>query len=310
MSTSSLDLDTASEIPPSIRFGCSTWTYPGWKGLIYFREYRSDKAFRRECLREYAECPLFRTVGIDRSFYGPLPLETLTDYARMVPEGFLWVSKAWERFTIPVYPRHARYGKHAGKVNPDFLNASAFVEEWLAPYERDEIRARSGPFVFQFPTISKRVLDEIDFFEHLKTFLSALPPHFEYAVEIRNPELLNEQYFGVLNETGATHCFNHWNYMPSLRKQMELAASAGGLDAPFFVARILTPRGVSYEQAVKRFQPYDSIKQPDPEMRADVVRLVKRALKRGSRAFVVVNNRCEGNSPLTINEIIKLCQNV
>jgi hypothetical protein len=29
----------AALIPPEIRFGTSTWTYPGWSGLVYHRAY-------------------------------------------------------------------------------------------------------------------------------------------------------------------------------------------------------------------------------------------------------------------------------
>jgi hypothetical protein len=109
----------------------------------------------------------------------------------------------------------------------------------------------------------------------------------------------------VLNASGATHIFNHWNYMPSLKEQMITAAHAGGIDAPFYMARILTPNGIGYQDAVKMFEPYRAIKQRDPEMRRDVGRIVKRALQRGSRAYVIVNNRAEGNSPMTINEIVQ-----
>ena len=83
------------------------------------------------------------------------------------------------------------------------------------------------------------------------------------------------------------------------------AAQAGGLTANFFVARILTPRGVSYEAAVELFKPYDQIKRPNPEMRSDVVRLVNRAIERNVEAYIIVNNRAEGNSPYTISEILR-----
>ena len=38
-------------------------------------------------------------------------------------------------------------------------------------------------------------------------------------------------------------------------------------------------------------------------MRRDVVRLARRAMERNVPAFVLVNNRAEGNAPLTINAI-------
>ena len=91
--------------------------------------------------------------------------------------------------------------------------------------------------------------------------------------------------------------------MPPLSAQMQTAAEHGGLTAPFYVARILTPLRLSYEQAVKQFEPYDSLKEPLPEMRRDVVRLAKRATARKVNAFILVNNRSEGNAPETVDAI-------
>ena len=221
----------------------------------------------------------------------------------MVPPDFRWVSKVWERITIPQYPAHARYGKNAGNPNPDFLNARLFIDEVLRPYRRAELRRHLGAFVFQFPGISRELMPAPQFIERLHEFLAALPPDFGYATEIRNPEFLQPDYFKAINECNVTHCFNHWHRMPGLKAQMTAAAQAGGLSAPLFVARLLTPAGTSYEQAVKRFAPYDHIQQPIPEMRADAVRLAMRAVQRKVDAFIIVNNRTEGHAPGTIEAI-------
>src|ERR1700737_3736853 len=57
-------------IPPLVRFGTSTWNYPGWRGLVYHQDYGPKGAAAR-MLREYAAFPLFGTVGVDSSSYGP-----------------------------------------------------------------------------------------------------------------------------------------------------------------------------------------------------------------------------------------------
>jgi hypothetical protein len=62
-------------LSPLIRFGTSTWTYEGWQGQVYHKQY-AKTTFARECLGEYCQYlyngePLFRTVGNDsagRSF--------------------------------------------------------------------------------------------------------------------------------------------------------------------------------------------------------------------------------------------------
>ena len=59
-----------AQLPPSLYLGTSTWTYPGWTGLIYERPYPKTGATVR-MLAEYARYPLFRTVGVDSFFYRP-----------------------------------------------------------------------------------------------------------------------------------------------------------------------------------------------------------------------------------------------
>ena len=288
---------------PLILFGTSSWNYEGWKGFIYKKEYKNEKDFKQNSLGEYAEHPDFRTVGIDSSFYGPLRPSTLENYASQVPENFTWVQKAWEEITVPFFGKHPRYGQRAGKANPNFLNAELFADSVLENLKPKEIKKHCGPIVFQFQNIPR---GQAEFLDSLNSFLEKLPKDFQYATEVRNPELLNKTYFQALNNNGATHCFNHWTNMPPLVEQMKAAASAGGLEAEFYVSRILTPLGVSYADAVKRFSPYSDIQMPNPQMRADVVRLAKRAITRKSKAYIIVNNRSEGCSPKSIHEMAKL----
>lgn len=293
----------AARLPGNIFLGTSTWTFPGWRGAIYTREYKSDRDFSQRCLEEYAAIPWFRTACIDSLFYNPPSPTTLQRYATQVPESFRWVSKVWERLTIISYPKHARYGVHAGQKNPDFLNVELFKDRVLRAYDDPAVRSRTGPFVFQFAPFSKQTMLYEEFTERLATFLAALPNEFEYAIEVRNRDLLTPRYCQALNEARATHCFNHWSSMPGLRAQMKTIAECGGLKADFYVARLLTPLGVTYEGAAKLFEPYDKVLRPNPQMRADVVTFAKRALSTGKRAFVTANNKAEGNSALSMATI-------
>lgn len=295
----------AAQIPQNIRFGTSTWTYPGWKGIIYHADYSSEKAFKADSLGEYARYPLFRSVGVDSSFYAPPSEKTLAHYASLVPDGFMWISKVWEKITTPIHPNLPRWGKFAGTKNQDFLNAEMFQNEVLVRYSAKEVKTKTGPLVFQFPRLLSELKSPHAFLDKLGEFLKKLPKDFKYAVEIREPDLLNADYLAVLNASGATHVFNHWTSMLSLREQMMRIADLGGLTADFFVSRLLTPRGVAYEQAVKMFAPYDSIKSPNLEMRRDVVGMAKRVIARNGTAFIIVNNRSEGHAPGTIQEITR-----
>jgi len=290
-------------LPTNIYLGTSTWTFPGWRGVVYRREYSSERDFSQRCLEEYAQIPWFRTACIDSLFYKSPSAATLRCYAGQVPSDFRWVSKVWERITIHSYPKHTRYGSQAGQRNPDFLNTELFKDRVLSAYLDPFVRERTGPLIFQFAPFSPSSMSYEEFITRLAEFLLALPNDFEYGVEVRNGELLRQSYFDALNEARATHCFNHWNSMPTLREQMQSAARAGGLQADFFVARLLTPLGVTYGGAENRFEPYDKVLEPNAQMRADVVAFCKRAISTGKRAFVTANNKAEGNSAFTMATI-------
>ena len=68
--------------------------------------------------------------------------------------------------------------------------------------------------------------------------------------------------------------------------------------------RLLTPLRISYETAKKRTEPYTKIVEELPEMRRDTVELVKKAKGEARRAYVLVNNRAEGNAPLTVEGLV------
>ena len=294
------------QLPPSIYLGTSTWAFPEWKGVLYKKTYKSERAFTRESLAEYAESPWFRTVCIDSSFYKPAKGETLALYAAQVPAYFKWVSKVWERITIHTYPKHPRYGALSGQKNPDFLNADLLKDAVFSQFEAKEVLERTGPFILQFAPFSERVLPYGEFVEDLGVFLAKLPKEFRYAVEVRNRQIITERYLQVLNTNGATHCFNHWSSMPPLHEVMKLLGAWGGLTADFYLGRLLTPLGLSYEAAEKQFAPYNSLQAVNPSMRGDVLRLAKRALGVRKDLFVTANNKAEGCAPLTVASLGEL----
>ena len=134
--------ELAGRIDPLIRFGTSSWSFPGWRGIVYSRA-MSDSALARDGLREYARHPLLRTVGIDRSFYAPIPDEDLQRYASQLPGGFLACAKAGASVTSAVLPG-ARGEEPV--ANPTFLSPGVFIDEMLTPFAR-HFRAFTGPFV-------------------------------------------------------------------------------------------------------------------------------------------------------------------
>lgn len=289
-------------VSPLIRFGTSTWTYEGWQGQVYRRRY-ARTTFARECLGEYCQYlyngePLFRTVGNDSTFYRPPTASQLRHYLNQIPEDFEMCFKVWEEITIPQWARQARYGAKAGQANPRFLDAKLFNELVLTPYREAKFEPHTGPFLFEF---QRHGMSSEEFCSRLDTFFIQLPRDFRYAVEIRNAGLLGPDYRKVLENHGVAHVYNHWSYMPPLRDQHQRMEER--LTAPFTVLRLLTPLKMSYEAAKERAEPYTKIVEELPEMRRDTVELVKKAVKEQRKAYVLVNNRSEGNAPLTIQAL-------
>ena len=288
-------------LSPRIRFGTSTWTYEGWQGQVYKRQYTKSR-FTQECLGEYCQYqynnePLFRTVGNDSTFYRPPTTNQLLRFLNQIPEDFEMCCKVWEEITIPRFASHVRYGVKAGQPNPRFLDAKLFNEMVLAPYREAKFESHAGPFLFEF---QRHDLSPNEFYSRLDGFFGHLPKDFSYAVEIRNAGLIGPDYRQVLETHGVAHVYNHWSYVPALAEQH---TRMGGFTAPFTVLRLLTPLKMSYEAAKKRAEPYTKIVEELPVMRRDTVDLARKAVAEGRRAYVLVNNRSEGNAPLTIQAL-------
>lgn len=285
----------AAKLPPGVRFGTSSWSYPGWEGIVYSRRLKTS-ALAREGLREYARHPLLTTVGIDRGFYAPIPTADLHRYASQLPPGFLCCAKAPHAVTAAVLPD----GRGA---NPDFLRPARFLEEMVLPF-REAFREHTGPFLLQFPPAPpERRLPARLFAEKLGSFLAALPSDFQYAVELRDPSLLTTDYREVLAAHGAAHVYNYMTAMPMPQEQ---ASSIPVATAPFAMIRLLLKPGTSYRERGEAFKPFNRAVEPDPEMRRQVLALIRDATATGRPVSVLVNNKAEGCSPATIRALAEL----
>jgi uncharacterized protein YecE (DUF72 family) len=289
----------------NIYIGGSSWKYEGWLGQVYTRERYlsrgrfSRKLFEQECLREYAE--IFPTVCGDFAFYQFPNEEFWQRLFSRVPEGFRFAFKVPEQITCKVFPKHPRYGQQAGKENEGFLDARMLKEMFLRPLE--QYRDKTALLIFEFGAFGRRSFAELpEFLDRLDPFLSALPREFRYAVEIRNPEFLEKDYFSCLRGHGVAHVYNAWSKMPELRRQLAMPDSA---TADFLVCRALLRHGRVYEDAVGLFAPYTEIQDKNPEARESMRVLIGRAREDKQFLFLFVNNRLEGNAPLTILSVVE-----
>jgi len=288
----------------NIYIGGSSWKYEGWLGQIYSRDLYltrgkfSQKLFEQECLREYAET--FSTVCGDFAFYQFPSEEFWKRLFTRVPEHFRFAFKVPEQITCKLFPRHARYGVLAGRDNEGFLDNRMLQEMFLRPLL--PYREKTALLIFEFGAFGQRSFEDVgQFLDRLDPFLAALPPEFRYAVEIRNPEFLEKDYFACLRARRVAHVYNAWSKMPELRSQMAIPESA---TTDFLVSRALLRRGRVYEDAVGLFQPYREIQDENPEARESMRVLIGRARENKQFLFLFVNNRLEGNAPLTILSLV------
>jgi uncharacterized protein YecE (DUF72 family) len=285
----------AARLPAGLQFGGSTWSFPGWAGLVYDRTYPAAR-LARDGLAAYARHPLLRAVGIDRTHYRPLPAADLARYAADVPAGFRFLVKAHEACTLARWPDHARYGSERGRPNPRFLDPVYAAAEVVAPFVAG-LGAKGGALLFQFAP--QDAGPPARFAARLEAFLAALPRGPVYAVELRNRELLTAAYAAALAAAGACHCLNVHPRMPDVRVQAHLTGGAAGVP-PLRIGRWLLGAGATYEDTARRFAPFDRLVAPDAGVRRALVDLARGSLAAGGRFLLTVNNNAEGSAPLSI----------
>lgn len=291
----------------NVFLGTSSWKYPGWLGTLYEREryvWRgrfSNARFERDCLSEYAQ--VFPTVSVDAAYYRFPDPRFVEGLVSQVPAHFQFALKVTDEITVRRFPNLPRFGARAGQSNDHFLDAELFTRAFLTPCET--MRANLGLLMFEFSHFWPADFSRgRDFLAALDAFLAKLPRGWPYAVELRNRQWLQPEYFATLARHGVTHVFNAWADMPEVGEQMSLSGSE--TNPAVLAARFLLREGHSYEEAVKLFNPYAELKEPNAAGRQAAAALVRRGLasQGKSRVLIFVNNRFEGNAPGTICAVL------
>ncbi|PLZ03259.1 DUF72 domain-containing protein [Burkholderia sp. WAC0059] len=304
-------LDLAAALPAQVRLGTSSWSFPGWRGIVYGDDYSNAK-LARDGLAAYGAHPLLRSVSIDRSFYAPLSVADYLRYAQQVPDTFRFIVKA------PASITDASVRGDRGEpvaANPCFLNAELAVGEFVRPCI-EGLGAKAGALVFQFPPLPPPLLaDPAGFVERLAAFLTALPPPDSfgeatsdacYAVEIRDAILLTPRLVRALRAAGVRYCVGLHARMPDpLRQAAALALMDGETPAGPLVVRWSLHSGFRYEQAKARYEPFDRLVDPDPYTRDALAELAARYVIAGQPVLITTNNKAEGSSPLSCVELAR-----
>jgi uncharacterized protein YecE (DUF72 family) len=283
----------AERLPSRLRMGTSTWSFSGWHGLVYADEY-DESTLARQGLGAYAAHPLFRSVGVDRSYYRPLDAETLSRMRKAVSADFRFLLKAHAALMLPKSARRPVYLEGVPDV---FLDADHAIRHVIDPARR-ALGETLGVVLFQFSPLGARVLGfRRELLQRLYEFLRALPSDVNYAVEWRDPEMLGLDYHQMLRTVGAVHGYAQHPRMPSVELQGE---SRG----PLVIRWLLAP-GRSYEGAKAAYAPFDRVVDPDPSARQKIIALAERALAAGEDVTIIVNNKAEGSAPQSIVELAR-----
>ncbi len=295
----------AAALPPQLRLGTSSWSYPGWQGLVWEGAH-SESMLARQGLAVYAQHPLLRTVSIDRGFYRPLTVSEYERYASQVPDDFRFVVKAPSLVTDALVRSEDGRGR---QPNPAFLNPDLARSEFVEPALQG-LGRKLGALVFQISPLPLAQLDRMhELLVRLRAMLAAQPalaPHAPdgvLAVEVRDPEWLTPEFAAVLRDAGATYCLGLHPKMPSLKDQLPLlrALWPGPLVCRWNLNPVFGPYG--YEEAERLYSPYDRLHHPDLETRAELAKAIAGITSRGQNAFVTISNHAEGCAPRSVHAL-------
>jgi uncharacterized protein YecE (DUF72 family) len=292
-------------MPGELRLGTSSWHFPGWAGLVWDRLY-TEKQLSREGLAAYAQHPLFGAVGLDRGFYRPLTVSQYAAYADDVPDDFRFVIKAPSLVTDALIREPGGQGK---QTNPSFLNGDLACEQFVQP-AIEGLGDKVGALVFQISPLPRQWLEQVDeLVERLHGMLSAVAearsrlPHAVIAVEVRNPAWLTPAFVEVLKDAGATYCLGLHPKMPPIKAQLPILRRLW--PGPFVCRWNLNVKhgAFGYERARDHYAPFDKLVDPDPDTRATLARVIAGTVGAGQPAFVTINNKAEGSSPLSVRAL-------
>jgi len=310
--------ELGARLPPQVHLGTSSWSFPGWTGLVYAPrggKPESEQRLAREGLAAYARHPLFGSVSLDRTFYAPLDAAEYARYAAAVPDRFRFVVKAPAAITDP-FKRFGGSGIVNGD-NPQFLDAATAAAVCVAPAVAG-LGTKLGAIVFQFPPLGRALLADVPrLVARLVAFVAALPrPPSDglpqgpaIALEIRDPPLVCEALAAGLLDTGAVPCLAAHARMPALDEQ----AKVWRIDR-FPVQRPLVVRwnlhaGKEYEGAKQEYFPFDRLVEEDLPTRDTLARLVRTAARSGRTVLVTINNKAEGSAPWSVRRLAEAIAN-
>lgn len=279
----------------NLHIGTCSWKYDSWQGLVY----PENKPLNY--LREYSRH--YHTVEVEQWFWSLFSGDTavmpkpsvVQEYAQSVPDNFIFAIKVPNSITLT---HHYKKDKNDPLIpNPHYLSVALMQRflESLAPISKN-----IGPFIFQFEYLNKQKVPGglKQFIERFGEFAKQLPAGQNYFVETRNPNFLNEKYFGFLNSQGLYHVFLQGYYMPSV---FDLYTTYREQVRGRVVIRLHGPDRKGMEEQTGN--DWSHVVSPRDHDIASLVGMLSDLQSRRVETFLFVNNHFEGSAPRTIVRI-------
>lgn len=300
--------EMAAALPRALRLGVSTWSYPGWEGLVWDGAYDAS-VLSKKGLTALSQHPLMRTVCVDRTFWRPLTTEQYAQYAAQVPGDFRFMVKCPNAVTDPQIRADDGKGKQR---NPVFLDAAMAVDQFVHPCLQG-LGSKLGVLVFQISPLPWNMFNELDaLLARLDLLLAAvrkalaLASHVIVAVEVRDEGLQKHADFvPTLQRHGATMCLGLHGKMPAIDEQLKVLRKLWPtpLVCRWNLNHSFGPYG--YPAAQEKHHPFSEIRTPDPRTRTKLASTIRGITGAGQPAFVTISNDAEGCAPRSIALLVQ-----
>ena len=313
------------DLHTKVFMGTASDRYAGWIGQIYSGDRYTDRITRRT-----------KTVGGKRFIEEILPVESVEEYFRhfsILEVDFTFYRSLLDKDEKPTQTFHVlrNYRQHLNKEdrlvlkvpqiifakklrrgavyieNEQYLNPEVFIHQFYEP-SLGLLGARIDGFIFEqeYQRKQDRSSAEEQAAE-LKKFFSLIPQDNRYHVELRTETFLSSPVFKVLEEYGVGQVLSHWTWLPSLSRQFALSGNRVLNSGRHCIVRLMTPRGMRYEDAYGRAHPFNKLVEGmlSPQMINETTGIMRAAIEDGAQINVIINNRSGGNAPLIAQKIAK-----
>jgi uncharacterized protein YecE (DUF72 family) len=169
-----------------LHLGTMGWSHNFWKGKLY-----PEKLAANEFLAHYAK--QFNTVEVDSTFYRIPRAQSVAGWKAQTPTDFVFSLK------FPKVITHVKMLENCQEETSVFLERMELLKEKL------------GALLLQFPHAFGT--EQVPL---LRNFLTNLPPKYRYVVEIRNRNLLNDEFYSVLKNNNVVLAWVASPFMPQI----------------------------------------------------------------------------------------------